>query len=67
MPIINGSRRRPSTIAPTISPSTRNGIQRAAFNQPTSVAEPCRVRMTTICSANNVTYEPNPDTAAARQ
>ncbi len=51
---MSGSRRLPSTTAPTTSPRTRYGSHRAALSQPTSAAEPWRVRTTSVCRATGL-------------
>ena len=52
---MTGRRRRRSTSAPTSSPSTRYGSQRAELSHPTCCAVPSSVRTTRVCSASSVT------------
>jgi len=67
VPTSSGLRRVRSASAPTSTPNSRYGSQRAALTRPTSAAEPDSVVTTSTWIASVVTGVPKSDTVLAVQ
>ena len=67
MPTSSGLRRARSASAPTSTPNSRYGSQRAALTSPTSAAEPDSVVTTSTWIASVVIGVPKSDTVLAVQ